>query len=119
MLDAHSGFDKNQKRIKLGLPTKPMPRQDELGSQVALALDVAATEFYQVEDGKYHLEGEGKVLTSTEMIDLYDSWVSKYPLISIEDGLDENDWEGWAALTAKLGEKVQLVGDDLFVTNVT
>jgi enolase len=89
------------------------------GEEIALALDVAATEFYDVNEGKYHLEGEGKMLSSAEMIELYASWASQYPLISIEDGLDENDWNGWAALTEKLGSKVQLVGDDLFVTNPT
>ena len=89
------------------------------GEEVALALDVAATEFYDVSEGVYNLEGEGKKLSSDEMIDLYASWAEKYPLISIEDGLDENDWDGWAALTRRLGSKVQLVGDDLFVTNPT
>jgi enolase len=85
----------------------------ELGSQVALALDVAATEMYR--DGVYHLDG--KHLSSTEMVDYYVGLVGKYPLISIEDGLDENDWDGWSALTAALGSRVQLIGDDLFVTN--
>ena len=91
----------------------------EAGKEVALALDVAATEFYDAAEGVYNLEGEGKKLSSDEMIDLYASWAEKYPLISIEDGLDENDWDGWAALTQRLGSKVQLVGDDLFVTNPT
>ena len=91
----------------------------EAGKEVALALDVAATEFYDAGEGVYNLEGEGKKLSSDEMIDLYASWAEKYPLISIEDGLDENDWDGWAALTQRLGSKVQLVGDDLFVTNPT
>lgn len=85
------------------------------GTDVKLALDVAATELYQ--DGKYHLEGEGRVLTSEEMVDFYAQWVEKYPIISIEDGLGEDDWEGWKLLTDRLGKKVQLVGDDLFVTN--
>ncbi|MEC8381516.1 MAG: phosphopyruvate hydratase [Myxococcota bacterium] len=84
-----------------------------LGEQVGLALDVAATEFYT--DGAYHIDG--KQLSSTELVDYYAGLCSKYPLISIEDGLDENDWDGWAALTTKLGGSVQLVGDDLFVTN--
>lgn len=85
------------------------------GEQVKLALDVASSELYK--DGKYHLEGEGVVKTSDEMIDFYEQLIAKYPIISIEDGLDENDWEGWKKLTDRLGGKVQLVGDDLFVTN--
>ncbi|OLO38164.1 phosphopyruvate hydratase [Alkalihalophilus pseudofirmus] len=85
------------------------------GEEVVLALDVAASELYR--DGKYHLDGEGVVKTSEEMIDFYSDLVGKYPIISIEDGLDENDWDGWKKLTDTLGEKVQLVGDDLFVTN--
>ncbi len=85
------------------------------GEQVVLALDVAASEFYR--DGAYHLEGEGKVLSSEEMVAFYADLVSKYPLVSIEDGLHEDDWAGWAALTTALGGKAQLVGDDLFVTN--
>jgi len=86
----------------------------ELGDDVVLALDVAATEFYR--DGAYQFEG--KALSSAEMIEYYAKLAASYPLVSIEDGLDENDWDGWAALTARLGDKVQLVGDDLFVTNV-
>ncbi|WP_100373981.1 phosphopyruvate hydratase [Bacillus sp. FJAT-45037] len=89
------------------------------GEEVALAMDVAASEIYNKEDGKYHLSGEGKVLTSEEMVTFYEELVSKYPIISIEDGLDENDWDGFKLLTERLGEKVQLVGDDLFVTNTT
>lgn len=85
------------------------------GEQVAIAMDVASSELY--EDGKYHLKGEGVVKTSDEMIELYSQLIEKYPIVSIEDGLDENDWEGWKKLTEKLGKKVQLVGDDLFVTN--
>lgn len=85
------------------------------GTDVKLALDVAATEL--VKDGKYHLEGEGRVLTSEEMIDFYADFVDKYPIISIEDALGEDDWEGWKKLTDRLGKKIQLVGDDLFVTN--
>jgi enolase len=83
------------------------------GSQIALAMDVAATEFFA--DGKY--EFEGKQLTSDQMIDYYSELVQSYPLVSIEDPLDEDDWSGWAKLTANLGEKIQIVGDDLFVTN--
>ena len=85
------------------------------GVDVRLALDVAASEMY--EDGKYNLAGEGKVMDSAQMIDFYEELLSKYPIISIEDGLAEDDWEGWQQLTKRLGGKVQLVGDDLFVTN--
>ncbi|PKR86163.1 phosphopyruvate hydratase [Heyndrickxia camelliae] len=87
------------------------------GEDVMLAMDAASSEFYNKEDGKYHLSGEGVVRTSAEMVDWYEELVSKYPIISIEDGLDENDWEGHKLLTERLGKKVQLVGDDLFVTN--
>ncbi len=87
------------------------------GEDVFLALDVAATEMYNKETKIYTLAGEGKELTSAEMIDFYSNLVDKYPIISIEDGLDEEDWEGWKALTERLGSKIQLVGDDLFVTN--
>ena len=89
----------------------------EPGKDVYIAMDCASSEFYNKEDGKYHLEGEGTVKTEDEMIDWLEELVGKYPIISIEDGLDENDWEGWAKLTERLGKKVQLVGDDLFVTN--
>ncbi|MFD1848976.1 phosphopyruvate hydratase [Oceanobacillus bengalensis] len=85
------------------------------GEEVKLAMDVASSEIY--EDGKYNLKGEGVVRTSAEMVDWYEEMVNKYPIISIEDGLDENDWEGHKLLTDRLGDKVQLVGDDLFVTN--
>ncbi len=85
------------------------------GTDVKLALDVASTELYR--DGKYHLEGEGVVKTAEEMVAYYEELVSKYPIISIEDGLAEDDWDGWKLLTERLGDKVQLVGDDLFVTN--
>jgi enolase len=86
------------------------------GEQIALALDPAATEFFK--DGKYHLKAEGKVLSSEEMVAFWADWVAKYPILSIEDGLAEDDWQGWSLLTQRLGDKVQLVGDDLFVTNV-
>jgi enolase len=86
------------------------------GEEIALALDPAATEFFR--DGAYHLEAEGKRLTTEEMIAYWRDWTERYPIISIEDGLAEDDWEGWAELTRALGEKCQLVGDDLFVTNV-
>lgn len=85
------------------------------GVDVFLGMDVASTEFFK--DGKYHLEGEGKSFTPAEFVDLLASWVDKYPIITIEDGCSEDDWEGWKLLTDKLGSKVQLVGDDLFVTN--
>lgn len=85
------------------------------GQDVFLGLDVAATEMYK--DGKYHLAGEGVTYTADEMIAFYQKLVDKYPIITIEDGLSEDDWEGWAKLTETLGKKVQLVGDDLFVTN--
>ncbi len=85
------------------------------GEDVALALDCASSEFY--ENGKYHLSAEGKSYTSEEFADYLEQLVDKYPIISIEDGMDENDWAGWKYLTKKLGDRVQLVGDDLFVTN--
>jgi len=85
------------------------------GEQVKIAMDVASSELY--EDGKYVLKGEGVTKTSEEMIALYRELIDKYPIVSIEDGLDENDWEGWKKLTTELGDRIQLVGDDLFVTN--
>ena len=85
------------------------------GKDVYLGLDVASTEFYK--GGQYHLSSEDKVLDSGEMVDYLASWVDQYPIITIEDGMAEDDWEGWKALTDRLGDKVQLVGDDLFVTN--
>ncbi len=85
------------------------------GEQIALGLDCAASEFYK--DGKYHLEGEGVVLSAQEWTDMLASWVDKYPIISIEDGMAEGDWDGWKVLTDRLGKNVQIVGDDLFVTN--
>ncbi|GAX90773.1 phosphopyruvate hydratase [Effusibacillus lacus] len=85
------------------------------GEQVFLALDVASTEMYK--DGKYHLEGEGVTRTSEEMVAWYEELTGKYPIISIEDGLSEDDWGGWKIMTQRLGSRVQLVGDDLFVTN--
>ncbi len=85
------------------------------GEDMMLAIDAASSEFYK--DGKYHLSGEGKVKTSAEMVEFYSYLVEKYPIISIEDGLAEDDWEGWKLLTETIGKKVQLVGDDLFVTN--
>ena len=85
------------------------------GSDVAIALDPASTEFYH--NGSYHLEGEGRVLSPSEMVQYYADLCSKYPIISIEDGMAEDDWSGWAELSAALGDKIQLVGDDIFVTN--
>ena len=87
------------------------------GEQIAIALDPASSEFYK--DGKYHLEGEGLVLSTEEMVDFYDNWLGKYPIVSIEDGLAEQDWDGWKLLNSRLGKKVQLVGDDIFVTNTS
>ncbi len=87
------------------------------GEEVLLALDVAATEIYNKEENTYFLEGEGRKLTVNEMIDFYEELVNKYPIVSIEDGLAEDDWDGWKELTNRLGDRVQLVGDDLFVTN--
>ncbi len=87
----------------------------KLGEDVYLGLDVASSEFYI--DGKYELAGEGKSLTSEEFACYLEDWVNRYPIISIEDGMDEGDWDGWKILTEKLGHRIQLVGDDLFVTN--
>jgi len=87
------------------------------GEEVLLAMDVAASEFYNKEDGTYVLKGEGVVRTSAEMVDWYEGLVEKYPIISIEDGFDEDDWDGFKLLTERIGDRVQLVGDDLFVTN--
>jgi enolase len=87
----------------------------KLGDQIALGLDVASSELYQ--DGKYHLTAEGKTLSSEEMVEFLSRLSEQYPLISIEDGLAEDDWDGWKQLTAKLGDRIQLVGDDLLVTN--
>lgn len=85
------------------------------GEDMFIAIDAASSEYYK--DGKYVLEHEGKTLTAAEMVDFLENWVNKYPIISIEDGMAEEDWEGWKLLTERLGKKVQLVGDDLFVTN--
>ena len=86
------------------------------GTDIAIALDPAMSELYR--DGKYHLTGEGRSMTSTELCEWWAALVGRYPIVSIEDGMAEDDWEGWAALTSALGKKIQLVGDDLFVTNV-
>ena len=87
----------------------------EPGKEFFIAIDAASSEYYK--DGKYVLEHEGKTLTADEMVDFFEDWVNKYPIISIEDGMAEEDWEGWKLMTERLGKKVQLVGDDLFVTN--
>ena len=89
----------------------------EPGKDVMLGLDVAATEMYDKETKLYDLKHEGKKLTAEEMVDLYEDWATNFPIITIEDGLDEEDWDGWKVLTDRLGKKIQLVGDDLFVTN--
>ena len=86
------------------------------GKDIFIAIDPAASEFYK--DGKYHLTIENRVLSSAEMVDFYAAWVEKYPIVSIEDGLAEDDWSGWQLMTQKLGGKIQIVGDDLFVTNI-
>lgn len=86
------------------------------GKDIFIAIDAAATELYK--DGKYNLATEKKNLTNAEMVDLYDGWVKKYPIVSIEDGLAEDDWDGFKLFTKKLGSKIQIVGDDLFVTNI-
>ena len=88
------------------------------GDDIRIAIDTAASELYQ-EDGKYHFPGEGVVRTAEEMVEYYEKLADKYPIISLEDGLAEEDWDGWKLLTEKLGKKIQLVGDDLFVTNTT
>lgn len=89
----------------------------EVGKDIYLALDVAASELYNADTKKYYLKSDNAELTDEEMIDYYEKLVNKYPLYSIEDGLDENDWDGWKKLTERLGDKIQLVGDDLYVTN--
>lgn len=88
----------------------------EPGAQIMLAMDPAASEIYQ--DGKYHLKTEGRELTGPEMVDFYADWVERYPIISIEDGLQEDDWESWTLMMSRLGDRIQIVGDDLLVTNV-
>lgn len=87
----------------------------QAGKEIMIALDAAASSFYR--DGKYHLEAEGKALDAADLVDFYAALVEKYPIISIEDGLDEDDWSGWKLMMDRLGKKIQIVGDDLFVTN--
>jgi enolase len=88
------------------------------GTQVALALDAAASEFFEAKSRAYRLKGEGKSYDAAGLVGMYEQLCRRYPIVSIEDGMAEDDWEGWAALTRALGDKVQLIGDDLFVTNV-
>lgn len=117
-IGAEGGFapdlDSNEEAIKIILEAVKAAGY-KAGEDILLALDVAATEIY--EDGKYNLKGEGVKKTSSEMVEFYKELVDKYPIISIEDGLDEDDWEGWTELTEVLGDKIQLIGDDLYVTN--
>lgn len=118
-LGDEGGFAPNLKNNEaaLGLIVEAIEKAGyKPGEDIALAMDVAASELRDGEN--YNLKGEGKVLSTDEMIELYARLVDKYPIISIEDGLDEEDWDGWKKLTERLGDKVQLVGDDLFVTNV-
>ena len=89
----------------------------QLGKEVAFAMDVAATELYDKAFGKYVFEGENKIRSAEEMVDYYEKLLEEFPIISIEDPMDEEDWEGWKLITERLGKRVQLVGDDLFVTN--
>jgi len=89
------------------------------GEDIFICLDAASSEFYDKKKGLYILSSENRELSADEMVDFYADWVKRYPIVSIEDGLDENDWKGWKSLTDKLGDKVQLVGDDLFVTNTS
>ena len=84
---------------------------------VKIAMDAAVSDWFNPEDGKYHLPKRGTVMTSDEMIDMWEDFCNKYPIISIEDGMAEGDWDGWKILTERLGKRIQLVGDDLFVTN--
>lgn len=87
------------------------------GEQVAIALDPAASEFYEADSGQYNLRREGVKLSSEQMVDYWKSWVGQYPIVSIEDGLAQDDWDGWKMMTAELGDRIQIVGDDLLVTN--
>jgi len=89
----------------------------ESGKDIAIGLDVASSEFFV--DGKYQLAAEGRTMTSPEFVDYLEEWVNRYPIVSIEDGMAENDWEGWSALTERVGSRLQLTGDDLFVTNAS
>jgi enolase len=109
-------LDSNQEALELIVEAIGKARYVP-GKDVMLGLDVAATELYNAETKKYVLAGENKELTAAEMVELYEGWAKNFPIVTIEDGLDEEDWDGWKLLTEKLGDRVQLVGDDLFVTN--
>ncbi|MDB67080.1 phosphopyruvate hydratase [Listeria monocytogenes] len=116
------GFAPNLKSNEEALETIMQAIKDagyKPGEEVKLAMDAASSEFYNRETGKYELKGEGVTRTSEEMVTWYEEMITKYPIISIEDGLDENDWDGFKLLTERIGDRVQLVGDDLFVTNTT
>jgi enolase len=89
------------------------------GEEIAIAIDAAATEFYDADAGTYHLRGAGVHLSADELVDRYVDWVDRYPIVSVEDGLAEDDWDGWRVLTDRIGGRVQVVGDDIFVTNVS
>ncbi len=108
-------LDSNEEGIQVIL--EAIDKAGYTTEQIKICLDVASSEFYA--DGKYDLAGEGKSFTSAEMVDFLEGWVNKYPIISIEDGMAENDWDGWQMLTDRIGSKCQLVGDDLFVTNTS
>ena len=112
--DSHPSLGSNSEAIEVILEAINSAGY-KAGDQVYIAIDPAASELY--EDGKYQLAREGRTLTSDQMVEFYADWVRQYPIISIEDGLAEDDWEGWRALTRELGDRVQIVGDDLFVTN--
>jgi enolase len=88
-----------------------------VGEEIAIALDPAASEFYEEDTGLYHLRTEGKKLSSEEMVEFWMNWVDQYPIVSIEDGLAQDDWDGWILMVEKLGDRLQIVGDDLLVTN--
>ena len=105
----------NYKLIALDMDGTLLRKDKTVSERTKKAIDAASSEYYK--DGKYVLEHEGKTLTAAEMVDFFEDWVNKYPIISIEDGMAEEDWEGWKLLTDRLGKRVQLVGDDLFVTN--
>jgi enolase len=112
---APEGIESNEDALRL-LVTAIEKAGYAAGDDVAIAIDAAATELYR--DGRYHLVRDSATLSAHELMKVYDDWMKRYPIVSIEDGLAEDDWEGWAALTKALGRKVQLIGDDLFVTNV-
>jgi enolase len=114
---APSGLGSNQKALDYIMQAIDKAGY-KAGEQIRIALDPATSEIYNREDGRYHLDIEGRVLSGEEMVEFWQNWIRQYPIISIEDGLAENDWANWARLTAAVGDKVQIVGDDLLVTNV-